>query len=148
MVAEQLALDGHQVRYVTPLPSVATWTDFTLDQSRIIDRLNELGVELWPNLKLSNARAFSHQLNGDVVEFDFDTMVLVGARSPVVVSGVGAQQIELQADIDIFVAGDGLVPGTIQAAVLSGHQTARDILAGRSTLREQKRDQIAFPAQL
>ena len=36
VIAEKLALDGYKVTYVTPLASVATWTDLTLEQDKII----------------------------------------------------------------------------------------------------------------
>ena len=144
-IAERLAMDGHRVRYVTPLPTIATWTDFTLDQSRIVERLVSLDVELWPSFKLADGNLFVDQLSGRQQRFDMDALVMVGARSPHCVEGLEPSQIGQQSfDQPVYRAGDCLVPGIIQAAVLSGHQTARDILAGRSTLREHKRDQITF----
>ncbi len=144
-IAERLAMNGHRVCYVTPLPTIATWTDFTLDMPRIIARLNELGVELWPNMKLTGEKIFTDQLKGDQKNLDMDTLVFVGARVPNCVDGAFSSPAEGQpGDAQIYRTGDCLVPGTIQAAVLSGHQVARDILSGRSTLRDQRRDQITF----
>ncbi len=145
VIAELLARAGHRVRYVTPLPTIATWTDFTLDQSRIIERLVGLDVELHPNFKLADGNVFIDQLSGRRQPFDMDALVMVGARSSRRVDGVQGWPPEPNSTATpLFCAGDCLVPGTIQAAVLSGHQIARDILAGRSTLRDQKRDQILF----
>jgi len=47
VVAEHLCKQSHQVIYVTPQPTVAAWTDNTLDQEHIIERLNDLGVTLY-----------------------------------------------------------------------------------------------------
>ena len=44
-VADALCTAGHSVVYATPLPMIATWTDYTLDQARIVERLVSLGVE-------------------------------------------------------------------------------------------------------
>jgi len=47
-LAEKLAVAGYQVSYVSPLPTIATWTDNTLEQDAIIDRLSSLKVNLMP----------------------------------------------------------------------------------------------------
>ncbi len=47
-LTEMLAGAGHQVTFVTPAPIVAPWTEHTLEQARIQQRLMELNVEIIP----------------------------------------------------------------------------------------------------
>lgn len=141
VLAEALCDLGREVIYATPLPTIATWTENTLDQDRIIARLLERDVRLCPNMKLRADRQFNCLLTGNVVEFGPAGLVMVGARK---------QRDELYAALqemsdvgDVYRAGDCLVPGMIQAAVLSGHSVARQILHGLSLLMEKKREQIS-----
>ncbi len=129
VVAEKLSLGGHAVAYVTPLPTVATWTGFTLEQARIVDRLNDLGVQLFVNTSLEDGMSFSSTLTGNTVDVPGDHLVLVGSREP---------NNELHKDActrlgeEMVVGiGDCLVPGSIQAAVHSGHRAARRLLGDR-----------------
>lgn len=131
VLAEKLAGEGHAVRYVTPLPTVATWTDYTLDQDRIMERLTSLGVRMHPNLSLGDssggAPILRDTLSGDTQPLDCDGLVFVGARTP---RDDLAAALHGRSDIgQLHVVGDALAPGTIQAAVLSGHTVARAILA-------------------
>ena len=128
-IAEALQKAGQRDSYVTPLPQIATWTDNTLEQSRIIERLDAIGVALKPNVKLVGGSALTNCLTGEISEIGSRNLVFVGARSPVdglkreLEIAVGSERAKL--------AGDCLVPGIIQAAVYSGHQTARSILEGK-----------------
>ncbi|MDE0308154.1 MAG: NAD(P)-binding protein [Albidovulum sp.] len=136
-IAEALQRAGQRVSYVTPLPQIATWTDNTLEQSRIIERLDETGVSLGPNLKLGGSSVLTNCLTGEISEIGSRNLVFVGARIPV--DGL-RQEIEAAIGADrINLAGDCLVPGIIQAAVYSGHQTARSIIEGESKF-DFKRD--------
>jgi len=119
-IAEALANTGHTVHYVTPLPAIATWTDFTLDQERIIERMVELNIAMHPNLKLVSDGKFTNTLNGDSIEMEHTHLVIVGARTPnedlyTALSNSGTRNLHR--------AGDCISPGTIQAAVLSGKNT-------------------------
>ena len=139
VVAENLTSLGHHVNYLTPLPNIAAWTEHTLEYNRIVARFRERGIAMHPNTKLEPDGRFKNVLTGTIVKFDEDATVFIGARKPndklhtqlMAESGVG----------ELFRAGDCVVPGIIQAAVLSGHTTARAILdpaSGDSTfLREQ-----------
>lgn len=140
VIAEELARLGHGVTYVTPLPLVATWTDHTLEQERIVDRLASLRVEMRPNLALTDEAAFRDALTGKPVEIEFAAIAFVGARSPV--DGLRFELAALDGLGDIHSAGDCLVPGTIQAAVLSGHTVARRILSGPGGMETPKREQL------
>jgi len=135
--AEALCKKGHNVTYVTPLEMVAWWTDLTLDQPRIIERFNELGIGMHPNLKLTADGGFKSTLDGSTRLFDADTILLTGARRP---RDLLFSQLEsLTSDSRLYRTGDCVVPGIIQAAVLSGHSTAQQILG---LTMEQRREQL------
>ncbi len=140
-IAEQLAGNGHQVIYVTPLPTIATWTDFTLEQERIIERLISLGVRLMPNVSLSNGPTFHDALRAAKTGIDTQAVVLVGARSAN--DSLHTELIDRIEPNALFAAGDCVAPGIIQAAVLSGHTIAQHILTGTDVTADLKREQIA-----
>ncbi|OED36122.1 hypothetical protein AB833_28275 [Chromatiales bacterium (ex Bugula neritina AB1)] len=123
VIAEKLVALGHRVTYVTPLASVSSWTDFTLEQGRIIDRFNSLGIVIEVNAGLGDGGEFNSTLTGKTIPLDYETLVLVGARLP-------DDKLYHQAAVEkklssVFRIGDCLSPGTIQAAVLAGHTHAR-----------------------
>jgi len=139
VLAEKLCIDGHEVIYVTPMPSIATWTDNTLEQARIVQRLGELGVRLMPNLKLEDGAIFRDLLSGAVIDLEFSELIMVGARLPN--DELYAELSTMSSVKNLYRCGDCVNPGIIQAATLSGHQIARNILnAGDQPLF--KRDQI------
>ncbi len=138
VIAEKLAGNGHRVAYVTPLPTVATWTDLTLEQGRIIERLNDLGVDLHVNVKMQKERLFVSTLTDETVSLQADRLIIVGARLPNDKLHVSLEACQLGRPI--WRTGDGLVPGTIQAAVFSGHRTARLILGDVHGERTFRRD--------
>ncbi|MCY3879833.1 MAG: NAD(P)-binding protein [Rhodobacteraceae bacterium] len=126
LLAEYLALAGHRVSYVTPLPVIAAWTEFTLEQARIIERLAGLGVSLLPNVFHTGEAHFQNRLTGEPCEFGDSSIVFVGARR-------SCREIHHELSVTfkadrLHSAGDCNVPGIIQAAVLAGHSTARLIL--------------------
>ncbi len=141
VLTEQLCKLGHQVVYVTPQPMVATWTDFTLDQHRIVERLKELDVEMLVNTQLRDNQEFENLLSGTKTAFTGAKLVLVGARLPL--NDLYTQLCKNTQLKSLEQAGDCVTPGTIQSAVLSGHTIARKILAGnpgRDFRREQTID--------
>ena len=140
VIAEQLRNDGHDVVYATPLPSIATWTENTLEQPRIIERFAELGVAMRPNLKLEDNCVFRDTLSERRVELEADAIAFVGARLPV--EDLKVELSSMGGLGDIRYAGDCLLPGTIQAAVLSGHRIAREILLSDGDPAIPKREQL------
>ncbi|MBX2881732.1 MAG: NAD(P)-binding protein [Granulosicoccus sp.] len=142
VIAEALCATGRSVAYVTPLPMIATWTDHTLEQERITERLQSKGVSLLPNVRLNHDATFQNVLSGETLDFDSAGLVMVGARKQ-----DDALFLALQATPDIgsvYRVGDCLVPGIIQAAVLSGHSLARNILQEQDVPVVKKRDQISL----
>lgn len=121
VLAERMRALGHEVAYATPLPTVATWTDLTLEQGAIIDRMNAMGIAIHVNATMGDGAAFADTVTGATLSLAPDRIVMVGARLPVV---------DLYHDLAAAGApahrtGDCVAPGIIQAAVLSGHALAR-----------------------
>lgn len=128
VVAAHLAKQGRDVTLVTPQPYIAGWMGYTLEQPRVIDQLNSLGVKMIPNavavgyeqalmLKDANTGAALPDVAGHLVQ--------VGLRAPDLdlwhaLDGVAAKSL----------IGDALAPGIVQAAVFSGHRIARRYLNG------------------
>jgi len=135
-VAHSLCLAGHSVALVCPLPTIATWSEHTLDQEKIITQLQSLGVRMYPNTTLESGGKFYDLLNGRERIFSAKNLVFVGARTPI--SSLYSDLLTTSPDRVIYQAGDCVVPGIMQAAVLSGHKTARRILkADIDVQREQ-----------
>ncbi len=140
VIAEKLALDGYKVTYVTPLASVATWTDLTLEQDKIVNKLNSLNVHFKVNYKLNTNGKFINTLSGDVEDFNTENIIFVGARLPN--DELYNQAKEKMNNKYIFSTGDCVAPGMIQAAVFSGHSIARQIIDDKKNNNYFLRDQI------
>ncbi|GAC1308789.1 MAG: NAD(P)-binding protein [Steroidobacteraceae bacterium] len=134
VLAEKLCADGYRVSLVTPAVMVSAWTVNTLEQHRIQRRLLDLGVTV--------------TVGHDVVGFDAHEVILeciytrrrtrIPARSVLSVTSrlpneTLADELEHLAGrmtaagiVSVTTIGDGLVPGTIAAAVYAGHRYARE----------------------
>ena len=148
-LAEMLANAGFKVHYVTPLPMVATWTDLTLDQDRIIERMTQLNITMHPNTKLSTNGTFFHMLNGNPVDIEHSQIIFIGARTPrddlyfdLTRSQLTYSNLKDKNISNVYRAGDCVSPGIIQAAVLSGRSTAEQILHGAPI--HSRREQITL----
>ena len=128
LMAEVAAAQGCQVTIVTPHMMIAAWTDNTLEQGKIVNRLTSLGVDWRLNEEFAGFEeavakftcAYTGMKRSDV---SFDHMIFVGARSS---NDSLAQELKRQIAPDsLTVIGDALTPGLIQAAIYSGHQAAR-----------------------
>jgi len=53
VLAGHLAAKGHEVHLVCPLPSIAEWMGYTLESTRVLDDMVELGVHMHPNTTVS-----------------------------------------------------------------------------------------------
>ena len=145
VVAEQLRDRGLEVSLVTPAAVVSSWTEFTLEQSRIQKRLLQLGVEI---LALNDVSAINsegvvttHVYSGERRQVTAAAAVLVTSLWPAdslyhsllecrdTWAGRGVERVTR--------IGDCYGPGTIAAAVWSGHKYAR-------TLGAPEGDEVAF----
>lgn len=139
VIAEKLLNNDHDVTYVTPLPTVSTWTQYTLEQGAIIERLKSLGIKFALNYKINQNFEFVNTIDNKKLKLTSKNVVVVGGRIPndrLFSDGQLFNTIQ-----NFFLTGDCLVPGTIQAAVLSGHQTARKILDRNADALHSKREQ-------
>jgi len=125
LLAEMLAREGCEVTLATPASLVSSWTENTLEQGRIQSRLVELGVDIRCNTCLHQAAARGFELRnvfGGPSEWLTDvTLVPVTSRVP-----VDDLYHDLKArGIESMRIGDCLAPGTVAAAVYSGHKLAQ-----------------------
>lgn len=142
VIAEHLARQGCRTTLVTPHALVSAWTDYSLEQARIVGRLHGLGVEMRTSTTLQSIEAGklvlqSATTGADLDAFEADALVLVTARLPndqlyldLKARGWGPDRLTL--------IGDALSPGLIQAAVLSGHTAARRIAGGDDTFKRER----------
>ena len=135
VLAEQIRTAGHEVTLITPGAVVSSWTEHTLEQSRIQKRLHALGVEIVPLHTLT-------QIGTDSVRAVYayadeertvaaNSVVLVTTMFPqdALVNALGARKQEWSDHgvRQVVPIGDCYAPGTIQAAVWSGHKFAREL---------------------
>ena len=133
VLAELLARAGRKTVFATPAPIVAPWTEYTLEQTRIQQRLIELEVEIVPLHRLAGMTGEGLRLeciySNRPREIDCGTLVAVTSRHP---------NDRLWTDLSdckeswsdkgltsVTRIGDCLVPGIIAAACYSGHEFAR-----------------------
>ena len=141
-IAEKLAKDGYCVTYITPLPTIASWTQYTLEQAAIIERLQSLGISFLLNCKMTQDQRFFNTIENKELQVDIENLVFVGGRTPN--DKLFCDNKLIKSLENVFSIGDCLAPRTIQAAVLSGHQAARDILNGKNKPMPFKREQIIY----
>lgn len=134
-LAELLVAEGFAVEIVTSEPLVSAWTANTLEQPAIHRRLANLGVGFTTQYVVSEIGSsgvtVSHTVTDHTAQIDCDAVVLVTARtaddsllteleaSPELVGEAGLKSVTA--------IGDLFVPGTIAAAVWSGHRYAREL---------------------
>ena len=135
VLAERCVEVGLSVTLVTPAAIPSAWTVNTLEALPIARRLLRLGVEVVP---YTNVQGFDggrlllvNELTGVVTEREARAVITVTARLPV--DGLyealeGESQRMAEAGIvSLTRVGDCYAPGTIQAAVYSGHKLAREL---------------------
>ena len=145
LMAEVAAKQGCKVTFVTPHNMVAAWTDFTLEQGKIVNRLSSMEVDWHVNLEFEAfegghahfACAYTGERKSSIA---FDSFIFVGARLPY--NRLVDQLKTLVSEDKVSVIGDALVPGLIQAAVYSGHKAARMFNGEPLSGVEFRRDQI------
>jgi len=152
-IAELLARQGKAVTLATPLPEVAAWTVYTLEQARIAAGLVAQGVRLRPARRLGAAEPGQVRLDciyGAAPEtLAVAGVVLVTQRQPedALYRALLAREASF-ADHGLTLLeriGDCLAPGTIAAAVFSGHGFARG-LDEPATDVPFRRERVAFAA--
>jgi dimethylamine/trimethylamine dehydrogenase len=135
VLAEKCVEAGLPVTLVTAAAIPSAWTVNTLEALPIAQRLARLGVNVVP---YTNIRGFDghrvllvNGLTGVVTEREARAVVTVTARLPV--DGLYAalesrtQELADAGIVSLLRVGDCYAPGTIQAAVYSGHKSAREL---------------------
>ena len=141
VLAEHLAARGYDVHLVCPMPAIAGWMGYTLEQPRVLASLAASGVKTYPNTAakewrdghLHIERCDTHEPLAPIAA---GSLISVTARTP---SDDLATALD-QAGHKPTVIGDALAPGIIQAAVFSGHRAAREFLGGEPANRIFKRE--------
>jgi len=139
VVAETLQRAGAEVTLVTPANEASTWTTHTEEQFRIQERILGLGIELVTGTSLAGVSGEAVTLEsiytGETREVAAANVVMTTSRTP-----QDALYHALRDRIQMQRIGDCLAPGTIAAAVYSGHRCAREmdaeVTAGVPFLRE------------
>jgi dimethylamine/trimethylamine dehydrogenase len=136
VLAELLAEQGDQVTLVTPAPLISYWSQFTLEQERIQQKLMKLGVKLYPQHIFSEIEddcvSLINTISGEGMELARDGVLLVSDR----VSN-DAMYYELKPALDegkirsLRLIGDAEAPNIIAQAVFSGHLAAREFEEGK-----------------
>ncbi len=131
VIAEKLRRDGADVTYVTPAADVSHWTHNTMEQGRIQARLMGLGVSIVPLHNLVSIAKDHVELACNFT----DARKVIACKSVMLVTmrdSVDPLYSEIVAVSEpnpksITRIGDCLAPGTIAAAIYSGHRFAREL---------------------
>jgi dimethylamine/trimethylamine dehydrogenase len=131
VLAELLAQNNCEVTLVTPAPSISYWTQFTLEQTRIHKRLNDLGVALLSSHVIASHTPTTVTVTNDITNAEStlpcDAIVMVTDRLP-----NDALYQDLKPALadgrlkSLRVIGDAEAPNIIAQAVFSGHLAARE----------------------
>lgn len=142
VLAEHLVARGVQVIFVTPAADVAAWTHNTLEQHRIQRRLLELDVTIIPSHTLVSCTPEGLVAGCVYTErtrfIPAASLLLVTSREPeqalYQALNSAPEQLHAAGIGTLTVVGDCVAPGTIAAAVYSGHRMAREFDAPADSL--------------
>ncbi|MGB3179311.1 MAG: FAD-dependent oxidoreductase [Albidovulum sp.] len=129
-LADLLAAEGHDVTYVTPAGKVAEWSEFTVEQSRLQQRLIERGVTILTSSLVTGLAPGTAGIgcvySGREVQVACGGFIPVTSRAP----RDGLWQALADAGLATLTRiGDARAPGLIAHAVHDGHRAARAHLA-------------------
>ena len=134
VIAELLRAEGHAVTLATPALCVARWTEYTLEQEKIEQRLVALGVDILTRHQLTavkdgavelveTLKGAAVTLNGGLVTITArlprDELYHALTADPNALAEAGIQSVRR--------IGDCYGPATIAAAVYEGHRYAREL---------------------
>jgi dimethylamine/trimethylamine dehydrogenase len=165
VLAELLTGQGCHVALVTPAPMVSYWSQFTLEQERIQQRLMRLGVRLFPRHVLSEIQndsvKLTHTISGEGIELRRDGVVLVSDRVsndalyyalkpslrsiPASPNWDTTQRPEERGIRSLRIIGDAEAPNIIAQAVFSGHLAAREFDEARVEGTPFKVERVPIP---
>lgn len=131
VLAELLAQNNCEVTLMTPAPTISYWTQFTLEQDRILKRLLDLKATLLANHVLASHTPITATVTNTITSTEStlacDAIVMVTDRIP-----NDALYHELKPALaegklkSLHLIGDAEAPNIIAQAVFSGHLAARE----------------------
>ena len=129
VLAELLAGRDCEVTLVTSAPLISYWTQFTLEQERILHRLTSSGVTLYTQHLLNAIRpdavTLSNMVSGTEVDLPCDGVVLVTDRLPNdALLRALKPAVEEKKLSSLRVIGDAEAPHIIAQAIYSGYLAA------------------------
>ena len=130
VIAALLAAEGHEILYVTPDSSFASWSGYTIDQYPAQISVRNMGVKIITEHYLASASEGSVEIKCRYTDREqtelADTLVVVTSREP---RDVLWQQLQEHTDKfkSLTRVGDCRAPGIIATAVYDGHRAAREI---------------------
>ena len=135
VVAELARTAGVDVTLVTPAPDVSHWTHYTLEQGAIQQRLAQLGVIVKTQWEMNSIGErfvdFSCAYSERELSIPCDQLIMVTSRQSndeLYQSCINNSQRLRDAGVtSVDRIGDCVAPGTIAAAVYSGHLWARQL---------------------
>ena len=131
LIAEKLLREGNEVLLVTPAPLVSYWTQYTLEQEKIQQRLMALHCELLVQHKLAAIHAehvtVEHTISTERREIPCTGVVLLADRLPNDALYQALKPYQENGQLKtLSVIGDAQAPNTIERAVFAGHLAARE----------------------
>ena len=133
-LAEKLAVEGFSIDFVTSLEDISPFSDETLEQVFLKERLHEIGVRMHRSVVLD--RVEPGQVTGtgefgEPVELEADAVVLVTQRisDDVLYHELRTDEARLESEgIEaVYRIGDCVAPQLIADAIFDGHRLAREI---------------------
>ncbi|MBK8417903.1 FAD-dependent oxidoreductase [Candidatus Villigracilis saccharophilus] len=131
VLAELLAENGCEVTLMTPAPSISYWTQFTLEQDRILKQLHKLNVTLLADHIIASHTPTNATVTNVITSAEStlacDAIVMVTDRIP-----NDALYHELKPALaegklkSLRIIGDAEAPNIIAQAIFSGHLAARE----------------------
>jgi dimethylamine/trimethylamine dehydrogenase len=131
ILAELLAQNGCEVTLMTPAPTISYWTQFTLEQDRILKNLEKLNVTLLANHVIATHTPTTATVTNTITSAEStlacDAILMVTDRIP-----NDALYRELKPALadgrlkSLRIIGDAEAPNIIAQAVFSGHLAARE----------------------
>ena len=133
VLAELLAQPeaGCEVTLITPAPSISYWTQFTLEQDRILKRMHDLNITLLPNHVIASydpkAATVTNVITSTETTLPCDAIVMVTDRIPNDTLYHELQPALAEGRIKTLRRiGDAEAPNIIAQAIFSGHLAARE----------------------
>ena len=131
VLAELLAQNGYEVTLVTPAPSISYWTQFTLEQDRILKRLHKLNVTLLADHFIASHTPTTATVTNVIISTEStlacDAIVMVTDRIPNDTLYHELKPALVEGKLkSLRIIGDAEAPNIIAQAIFSGHLAARE----------------------